>query len=108
MARWYGQIGFEETIEVEPGIWEPTTTRRNYYGDILGDNRRWDQKQDSTNDNLSINNHISIVADEFANKHLAAMKWVEFKGFKWKISSVEIIFPRIVLSIGGVYAEDSD
>ena len=107
MARWFGQVGFEVTVEVEPGVWEPVQQPRNYYGDILTNNRRWDQKQDSTNDDLTLNNRISIVADEFANKHLAAIRWAEFKGIKWKVTGAEIAYPRIILTMGGVYAESS-
>lgn len=108
MARWYGQVGFVMTVETEPGVWEPVDQPRDYYGDILMNNRRWSQKQDSINDDLSLNNRISIVADEFANEHLAAIKWVEYMGHKWKITSVEISFPRIILTIGGVYAESTN
>lgn len=108
MARWYGQVGFVETVETEPGVWEPTDFPRDYYGDVLMNNRRWDQKQDSTNDDLSLNNRISIVADEFVNEHLAAIKWVTYMGSKWKVTGVEIAFPRIILTIGGVYAETSN
>lgn len=103
MARWYGEVGFVETVEVEPGVWEPADTVRDYFGDVLSNVRRWDQKQDSSNDDLSLNNRISIVADAFAMEHLAAIKWVEFMGAKWKVSTATIAFPRIELSIGGVY-----
>ena len=74
MARWFGKVGFVMTVQTEPGVWEPVDEPREYFGDVLANNRRWDQKQDSTNDDLSLNNRISIVADAFANEHLAAQR----------------------------------
>lgn len=108
MARWFGNVGFVMTTETEPGVWEPTELPRQYFGDVLANNRRWDQKQDSTNDDLALNNRISIVADAFANEHLAAIKWVEYMNVKWKVTAAEVAFPRIILTIGGVYAENAD
>ena len=31
------------------------------------------------------------------------MRYVEFMGAKWKISSVEVQYPRLILTVGGVY-----
>ena len=106
MAKWYGQVGFVMTEETELGVWEPVDHPRNYYGDILSNHRRWDPNQDSTNDDLSLNNQISIIADSFINEHLGAIKWVEYMGTNWKVTSVEVVFPRIILTIGGIYDQN--
>lgn len=103
MAKWYGSIGFVETVETEPGIWEPTETIRQYYGDIISNTRRWSEKQDSTNDDISINNRISVVADSYIQNHLHILKWIEYGGCKWKVSDITINFPRIEFGFGGVY-----
>lgn len=105
MARWHGMAGFVVTDEVEPGVWEPRTIKRPYYGDVLSNSRRWNQKQDSSNDDISLSNQISIVCDSFAMENWACLKWVEYGGAKWKVTSVDVAFPRLVLSFGGVYAE---
>ena len=107
MARFYGKIGFiytEETDPIEgPGVWEPITTERDYYGDVMRNTRRWDQNGGSANDNLVLNNTISIVADRFAEKHYGAMKYVRWMGERWIITNVEIQRPRLILTIGGLY-----
>lgn len=105
MTRWYGKAGFVKTEEVEAGVWEPTTIERDYYGDILSNVCRWDQKTDSSNGDISLNNQLSIVCDSFAMENWAFLKWVEYGGAKWKVTSVSVEFPRLVLSFGGVYAE---
>lgn len=102
MARFYGAIGFIETVDDGTGIWEEKTTVRYYYGDLNNNVRRWEaQNEYSANDDLSLNNNISILADAFAYSNLSAMKWVEFLGQRWKITSVELSFPRITIYFGG-------
>ena len=104
MARFYGRVGFVMTEEVEPGIWRPKETIRSYYGDVNDNVRRWEQRPDQgVNDNLELNNNISILADKFAYENLEAMRWVEFMGTRWRITSVNVNYPRLTLYFGGVY-----
>ena len=105
MAKWYGVIGYSETTQVSPGDWEPTITERKYFGDVIRNTSRWSTTADSTNDDLNINNQISILADPFAYQNFHAMKYVEFMGTRWKITNVEVQYPRLILSIGGVFNE---
>lgn len=102
MAKYYGKIGFIETKEVRPGVWKAEVTERNYYGDILRHNKRFDTGQ-SVNDDLNINNEISIVADPYAYNHFYQMRYIEFCGTLWRVTSVDVQRPRLVLTIGGVY-----
>ena len=104
MAKFYGPIGYSVSTEVRPGVWKDTIKERNYYGDLIRDTSRWTASQDSTNDDLTINNQISIVADPFAENNFHSMKYVRFMGANWKITSVEPRFPRLILSVGGVYS----
>lgn len=102
MAKWYGKIGYAETTETKPGVWENTITERFYYGDLIRNIHRY-QASDKLNDNVNVSNEISIVADPFANSNFHLMQYVEFMGVKWKISSVEVRYPRLILTIGEVY-----
>lgn len=103
MAKFYGPIGYAESIEKSPGVFKDEITVRNYSGDLLSNTSRWSNSSESTNDDLNINNRISILADPYAYKNFHSMKYVEFMGTKWKINSVEVQYPRLILSIGGVY-----
>ena len=102
MAKWFGKIGFAETVEVKPGVWKEQITERNYYGDLIRNTRRL-QSTDKLNDDIDISNEISIIADPYANQNFYSMRYVEFMGAKWKISNVEVLFPRLTLTIGGLY-----
>lgn len=101
MAKWYGKIGFAETTEVEPGIWAGST-ERPYYGDIIAN--RWKrQNSGEVNDNINISNNISIVADPYAMNHCSTIAYAEFSGTKWKVTDVEVQYPRLILTLGGVW-----
>ena len=105
--RFFGNIGFEQTLEVEPGIWEESISKRPYQGDVIRNQRRWQEQQDSINDKINISNEVSVLADDYLLENLGSMRWVEFNGVKWKISWVNLQYPRVVLTLGGVYPEEA-
>lgn len=102
MAKWFGKIGFAETKETTPGVWEEQITEREYFGDLTRNTRRL-QSSENLNDNITVANEISIVADPFANQNFHAMRYVEFMGTKWKVSTIEVQYPRLLLSLGDIY-----
>lgn len=102
MAKFYGSIGYAEQKETNPGVWEEEITERSYFGDLIRNARRL-ESSNSINDDININNEISIVADQFAYQNFHKMRYVVFMGAKWKISNVEVQHPRLILTIGGVY-----
>lgn len=105
MAKWFGKIGYCSTVEVEPGVWlDNEIIEREYYGELLKNpSRRYSSASDQVNDNLTISNDISILADPFARDHFCDIRYVEVLGSKWKVDNVEIRYPRLILSLGGVY-----
>ena len=102
MAKWYGAIGFAESSETAPGVYEESIIVRNYFGDLIRNTRRL-QSTEYLNDDIVISNEISIVADPYANNHFHSMRYAEFMGAKYKISSVEVQPPRLVLTLGGLW-----
>ena len=104
MAKFFGKIGYAETKQTSPGVWEEEITEREYFGDLTRNTRRL-QSSGNLNDNIVVANEISIVADPFANQNFHAMRYVEFMGTKWKISNVEVQYPRLILTLGGQYNE---
>lgn len=102
MTKFCGKIGFVDTKQTSPGVYTPKAIEKSYTGDVIRNIRRWDSSE-YLNDDLSVNNSISIVADSFAYENLYKLKYVRWMGAKWKVTSVEIQRPRLVLNIGGVY-----
>ena len=102
MAKFYGTIGYVNTVETEPGMWEEQKTERQYSGELVKNTRRL-ESSGGVNDNVNISNEVSIVADPYAYENFHAMRYIKFMGAKWKISNVEVRYPRLILTIGGVY-----
>lgn len=102
MAKYYGKIGYAELIEKAPGVWVEDIIEREYYGDLLQNSRRL-QQENQANSNLVISNRISIVADPFAISHFHMLRYAEYADVKWTVTNVEVMYPRLVLTLGGVY-----
>lgn len=102
MAKFYGKIGYAETKETKPGVWVEQITEHSYYGDITRNSRRL-QSAEQLNDDININNEIRIVADPYAIDNFHSMRYAEFMGTKWKITNVEVSYPRLILTLGGLY-----
>lgn len=102
MAKFFGAIGYGESKEAGPGVWEDVITEVEYFGDVLQLGRR-QVPGEYLNDDLNVTNKISIVADPFALQNFHAIRYVCWMGAKWKVSNVEVQHPRLVLTIGGVY-----
>ena len=98
MAKFCDVVGYAETRECRPGIWEEIITERPYYGDVLRNTRRL-EGADTINGDVTLNNRISIVADPYAYQHFLAIRYV-----KWMVTNVEVQSPRLVLTIGGAYS----
>ena len=102
MAKWYGKIGFTNTMETDPGIWEDEIVVRPYFGDVI--NEQWKrQPSGGVNDDINVANRISIVADPYAMDHCSTITYVEFMGAKWKVSDINVQYPRLILTLGGVW-----
>lgn len=102
MARYSGKIGFAVQKETAPGVWTEKIIERIYYGDVLRNSRRL-QSSGDLNDDIEISNRLSIIADPYAYENFHAMRYAVFMGSKWKVSDAEVEYPRLILSLGGLY-----
>lgn len=102
MAKFYGPIGYGETIEKSPGVWDDVITEYMYYGDVTRNTRKL-ESGDNVNNDLSVGNSISIIADAYAREHFFAMRYIKWAGTLWTISEVAEQSPRLILRLGGVY-----
>ena len=102
MARYHGRVGYGESVETAPGVWEDQIVERSYSGDVIRNARNL-REGENLNFDLSVQNSISIVADAYANDHFFAIRYVEWAGILWTVSSVEVQSPRLLLRLGEVY-----
>lgn len=104
MARFYGQIGYGEAVEspADSGIWVDQITEVSYYGDVIRDTRQLETGI-GLNDDISVSNSISIVADDEAVNHFHKIRYIRWAGTVWTVTNVEVRSPRLILSLGKVY-----
>ena len=136
MAKFYGKVGYVQTEKTSPGVWTPQVTERDYYGDLIRNNSRWQENQ-QVNHDMALQNEISILADPYALQNFQYIRYVELSqlmdrykdpdygnkvgyglaGYMvtesgkirpinrslWSVTGVRVEYPRLILSIGGVY-----
>lgn len=102
MAKFYGEVGYAISTETAPGVWVDEIVERKYRGDVLLDQRRW-QPADQVNDNINVDNKVSIMADPYMYENLDTIRYVSLYGTKWKVQTITILRPRIDIYLGGVY-----
>ena len=102
MAVYYGQIGFMETVETSPSVWEESVKEYPYPGRVLSNSKSW-VTADQENDDLRINVRISILADPYAVEHFHSIRYVSWMGARFKVTNVEPKFPRLILTLGELY-----
>lgn len=102
MARFYGIVGFGNTVEVRPGVMEDVIVEKPYYGDVLRPARSFEQGEKVISD-VTASNRISVVADDYASENVFAIRFVEWKGVLWSVSNVEEQRPRLIFRLGEVY-----
>lgn len=103
MARWFGKIGFGVEEDKGYGNWETDIVEREYFGDLTRSFQRHSLVQNSTNGEVTLNNQLSIVADEYSLSNISAILYAEINGINWRVTGVEEQYPRLMLSIGGAY-----
>lgn len=102
MAKYFGSVGYAETVETSPGIFKEQIVPRDYYGDIIRNNRRLENSE-QVNDDINVTNQISIVSDPYAIKNFWKIRYATFMDQKWKVKTVDVEFPRLILTLGGLY-----
>lgn len=105
--KYHGKVGYFETVETKPGLFEEKLTFREYYGDVIRNTKR-DSSGSRVNDTITISNQISIVADPYAREHFFSIMCIEWQGALWKVTEVEVQHPRLVLSLGDIYHENME
>lgn len=101
-TKFYGIIAYATLEEIVPGKWKEVITEKQYRGDVVRVSRRL-QSADKVNDDIHVNNEIRILADAFAYQNFQNIRYVVWMGTKWKVESVTVDRPRLVLQIGGEY-----
>lgn len=103
MVRYHGIIGYGQTAEVRPGVWEDVITERKLFGDVLRPSRSFDTG-DKVLPDSRLGNRISVLVDDEITANIDAIRFIEYRGNFWAVSRIEEERPRLILSMGEVYS----
>ncbi|HEI0617319.1 TPA: hypothetical protein SIF56_004548 [Escherichia coli] len=103
MAKYAGLVGYATQEEISPGVWEDVIIERRMRGDILRSVTQNQTSEVSVNDDVSINNRFSLIGDPFSKAHFQDMRYVKYLGRTYKVDSVELAHPRLIVEIGGIW-----
>lgn len=102
MTKFFGKIGYGISTQTSPGVWEDVIVEQSYFGNVVR-NSRGVREGEKVNNDLTVGNSISIVADAYANEHFFAMRYIEWAGTLWIVDDVVVESPRLLIRLGGVY-----
>lgn len=105
--KWYGDIAFSMQVETEPHVWEEKSVVKQFMGDLIKLSKNNDQSS-NINVDLSLSNQLSVVMDPFLQNNFQNILYVKVCGAKWTVSSVEVRYPRLLLSFGKLYKEEDN
>jgi len=102
--KFVGKVGFwASEVEVSPGVYRSKIIEKDYTGNVYKNTRMFQGGEDRQNDNLVPSNQVSIISDLYARDNWNSIRYVVWNGVKWKVTNVDVGFPRLTLTIGGVY-----
>lgn len=108
MAKYSGRIGFTKTEKIKPGVFVPKTTYVKYRGEVERKVIKSELQTSQLNNEFNVSNVINIIGNEYAFENFQHISCVEYLGAFWRVISVEVIHPRLKLTIGGVFNEQTN
>lgn len=101
MAKKSLVLGFTKSIESAPGVWTKKKVETPYRADVLTYNKQY-ASNEGVNDDIQFRNRYSIVMRDMA-QYYEDIKYVKIGLKKWKVTALEFLPPRIILTVGGEY-----
>lgn len=103
MTKYSGLVGYVTQEETSPGIWSSVVIEKKMRGDVLRLSNSFNQEPNQVNDNVVIQQRISVVADPYSYANFTSLKYVIYLGVKWKVTGIESQRPRLILTLGDVW-----
>lgn len=104
--RYFGEVGFAETVETSPGIWEEHFVVRKYRGSPTIDARRFSEG-DTVSGRVKSGEILSLVGDKYAFEHVFDIRWAKHRGKKFVVTYAEVKYPRIQLTLGDRFGDET-
>lgn len=102
MAKFCGKVGYVTSVTDDTGVTKNVPKEYTYFGDITNISKRW-QTTENLNDDIRLEQNISIVADSYAWENYYKIRYVIIDNVAWRVTNITPNRPRLILYIGGIY-----
>lgn len=102
MSKYHGKIGFACTEETSPGIYTETIIEKEASGDLVQIVGKI-SSSDTINNGMRLSSSISVIAEPYIKHNLKYIRYVTFMGEKWEVTDIKPSYPRLILTLGGLY-----
>jgi len=102
MSRCVVDVGYSSTIETKPGIFEDEYREVSHVALVLSSKTAW-VRGARAGDDVELNQRLSIIPTPDTYANVGAIKYVTYYGVKWKVISINMQRPRMVLTVGGIF-----
>ena len=58
------------------------------------------------NNDITISNKISFITDPYARQNFQNIRYVTYMGSKWRVTNVNVEYPRLTLTLGGIWTDE--
>lgn len=102
MAKFSGLVGYITQSEISPGVWSSVENSIMMKGDVIRQSSNT-QNDDKVNSDITLSHRVSLIGDAYSFGNYYNIKWVDIRGAKWEVESVEIQRPRLIVTLGGIW-----
>jgi len=106
MTREKVDVGFQHFRETAHSVYRDDQVVRSYPAFVNRVMVRPVVQDDSSVEDVQLSNQVSFLTDWYSTKYIDNIRFVKWRGNRFRVRSVTWQYPRIVLDIGAPYPND--
>lgn len=106
MTREKVDVGFQHFRETAHSVYRDDQVVRSYPAFVNRVMVRPVVQDDSSVEDVQLSNQVSFLTDWYSTKYIDSIRFVKWRGNRFRVRSVTWQYPRIVLEIGAPYPND--
>lgn len=106
MTREKVDVGFQHFRETAHSVYRDDQVVRSYPAFVNRVMVRPVVQDDSSVEDVQLSNQVSFLTDWYSTKYIDYIRFVGWRGNRFRVRSVTWQWPRIVLEIGAPYPND--
>lgn len=106
MTREKVDVGFQHFRETAHSVYRDDQDIRTYEAFVNRVMVRPVVQDDSSVEDVQLSNQVSFLTDWYSTKYIDNIRFVKWRGNRFRVRSVTWQYPRIVLEIGAPYPND--